>query len=122
MAVQQRCGLRSLIHRPSPQLSVPPGLVVTHGHTFSQAIPLDSVLSAIAEAVGPEDWPVFISLECHVPLAGQEELASMIKEKIGDKLVLGRNEDLGDNAATPKDFFGKILLMVSDVCSDTCTC
>ncbi|TFK98384.1 PLC-like phosphodiesterase [Pterulicium gracile] len=88
------------------------GLVVTHGHTFSQAIPLDSVLSAIAEAVGPEDWPVFISLECHVPLAGQEELASMIKEKIGDKLVLGRNEDLGDNAATPKDFFGKILLMV----------
>ena len=61
--------------------------------------------------VGPDSWPVLVSLECHVDPEGQKQLVKEMLEAWGDKLVKGQIK--GDTTLTPADIKGKILLMVS---------
>ncbi|KAJ7621121.1 PLC-like phosphodiesterase [Roridomyces roridus] len=104
------------------------GLVVTHGLTLSSTVPFDTVCVAIAEGVKEDDWPVLVSLECHVDSKvtrlhlgepflrvypkEQEELVRILKASWGKKLALGPLENVDDARVTPQHFKGRILLMV----------
>jgi phosphatidylinositol phospholipase C delta len=54
-----------------------------------------------------------VSLECHVPEEGQDELADIMKRTWGDKLVSSEIQSLAGDSIAPKDVMGRILLMAS---------
>lgn len=88
------------------------GPIVTHGHTFSKSVPFLDVCEAIGNSITADDWPVFVSLECHVGVEGQPEMIDVMSRTWGNKLVgeilLGTTPE----RVSPQELKGKILLMV----------
>jgi phosphatidylinositol phospholipase C delta len=104
------------------------GPIVTHGYTLSTTVrpspsrsinpadvaqvPFDSVCAAIGAAVTETDWPVWISLECHVNAEGQPQLVEIMRRAWGDKLVTEHVRTPDGRPVAPRDLKGRILLMV----------
>ena len=118
-------------HRPHPpytsEIDVWPsasGPIVTHGYALTASVPFKDVCRAIGsfldDTYGPYnpsaqsglDFPVLISLECHVPVNDQAELARTMKETWGERLVVGPLPGVDDEWVTPKDLAGRIVVMV----------
>ncbi|ETW76531.1 hypothetical protein HETIRDRAFT_174607 [Heterobasidion irregulare TC 32-1] len=89
------------------------GLVVTHGYTLSSAVLFREVCEAVGQAVREHDWPVLVSLECHVSVEGQPEIVQIMEECWGERLVRGPLGVEGTKSeVTPKDLKGRIMVMV----------
>lgn len=90
---------------------------------MSKSVPFMDVCAAIGEAVKninneeeQRDWPVFVSLECHVPLAHQDELVRIMVDCWGEMLVQGEMEGLCGETVTPRQLRRRIVLMVGAIC------
>ncbi|KLO12109.1 PLC-like phosphodiesterase [Schizopora paradoxa] len=90
--------------------------IVTHGWTLAEHIYFKDVCITIGDAFGKkgDDLPLFVSLECHVPTEGQQELVDIMKEAWGDKLALHFNDQFSQSGsiASVKDLRGKIVMMI----------
>jgi len=109
------------------------GPVVTHGYTLSRSVPFSDVCEAIGAAVGAKDtsgagrtnagehndWPVFVSLECHVPVGKQDDIVEIMKKAWGDKLVTTADAATlpPGHLISPRDLKGRIILMVRRRCN-----
>ena len=109
------------------------GPVVTHGYTLSRSVPFFDVCEAIGAAVGAKgtcgvghtnagehnDWPVFVSLECHVPVGKQHDIVEIMKKTWGDKLLTTADAATlpPGHLITPRDLKGRIILMVRRCCN-----
>ena len=89
------------------------GPKVTHGYTFTENIPFRDACNAIFKGVSDGDWPVFVSLECHLGVEEQEELVAIMKEEWGERLVDRVVDDVEEDKVRPRDLRGRIVLMVS---------
>jgi len=89
------------------------GPIVTHGYTLTKSVPFERVCVAIAEAIDNDHWPVLVSLECHVPEEGQDQLVDIMKGAWGDKLVDKEIQGTSRYNIAPRDVMGRILLMAS---------
>ncbi|GAB1517639.1 hypothetical protein RhiTH_000688 [Rhizoctonia solani] len=87
------------------------GPIVTHGYAFTQSISFRSVCEAIGAAVGPNDLPVMVSLECHASPSTQETMVKIMLETWGDKLVQAEIEGI-EGMVSLNHVRGRILLMV----------
>ncbi|CAE6481838.1 unnamed protein product [Rhizoctonia solani] len=87
------------------------GPIVTHGYAFTQSISFRSVCEAIGAAVGPNDLPVMVSLECHASPSTQETMVKIMLETWGDKLVQAEIEGI-EGMVNLNHVRGRILLMV----------
>ena len=62
--------------------------IITHGHAYCSSILLADVIEAIGEfAFVASDLPVIISLENHTHAPQQVRMASILRAKLGDKLL-----------------------------------
>ncbi|KAG8746496.1 hypothetical protein FRC12_014265 [Ceratobasidium sp. 428] len=87
------------------------GPIVTHGYAFTQSVSFQSVCEAIGAAVGPDDLPVMVSLECHASPSTQETMVRIMQETWGEKLISKEVEGI-EGMAKLKEVRGRILLMV----------
>ena len=87
------------------------GPIVTHGYAFTQSVSFQSVCEAIGAAVGPNDLPIMVSLECHASPSTQETMVKIMSETWGEKLVQAEIEGI-EGMVKLKDVKGRILVMV----------
>lgn len=88
------------------------GPIVTHGHTFSKSVSFKDVCQTIGDVMSDDDWPIMVSLECHVGAEDQPEMIQIMEQTWGDKLVGQKLDGLDVERVTPRMLRGKILLMV----------
>jgi len=64
----------------------PEGPIIYHGHTLTTKITFRSVIEVIKEyAFKTSEYPVILSLEMHCNVAGQDQIAKILKEVLGGK-------------------------------------
>ncbi|KAG8821897.1 hypothetical protein FRC19_007034 [Serendipita sp. 401] len=88
------------------------GPILTHGHTLTGSVPFQEACLAIGNAIGPNDLPAWISLECHVDADKQPQLVKIMEEAWGDKLLSLKLEHVDGEKVSPNDLRGKIVMMV----------
>ena len=88
------------------------GPIVTRGHTFSESVPFLDICKVIGNSVAASDWPVLVSLECHVGIEGQPEMIDIMDRTWGDKLVRGVLQGTTPEGVSPRELKGRILLVV----------
>ncbi|KAL1484373.1 hypothetical protein MTO96_011350 [Rhipicephalus appendiculatus] len=88
------------------------GPVVFHGNTLTGRVPLSAVLDTIREhAFQVSDYPLILHLENHCSPEAQEELVSLLMEKLGDLLyVPGRDGEEFTTKLSPQSLKRKIII------------
>ncbi|XP_077549577.1 inactive phospholipase C-like protein 1 isoform X2 [Haemaphysalis longicornis] len=88
------------------------GPVVFHGNTLTGKVPLSTVLDSIREfAFQASEYPLILHLENHCPPEAQEEVVSLLKDKLGDLLYLpGRDGEDFTTKLSPKALKRKIII------------
>ncbi|KAF2740188.1 PLC-like phosphodiesterase, partial [Polyplosphaeria fusca] len=87
--------------------------VVTHGRTFTKSIPfLDTIKVINTYAFCGSSYPLILSLEVHCGAEQQDQMAKMMKEEFGDKLLLYPLEADSATLPSPEQLRGKVLVKV----------
>lgn len=97
------------------------GPVVFHGNTLTGKVPLSTVLDSIREfAFQASEYPLILHLENHCPPEAQEEVVSLLKDKLGDLLYLpGRDGGDFTTKLSPKALKRKIIIKSKKPPSDS---
>lgn len=64
-----------------------------------------------------DNWPVFVSLECHVEVEGQKELVEIMRECWGERLLSSRVEGVQGDNVSPGELKNRIVMMVGSFLS-----
>lgn len=93
--------------------------IITHGRTLTSSISARDALTAIAQyAFLASLFPVILSIEIHCDLAQQEKLVDILRETMGERLVVCRLDGgVGevDKLPSPWELRGKVLLKVRGI-------
>lgn len=85
----------------------PKGPVVYHGHTLTSKIFFRDIVKTInRDAFNVTNFPLIISLEVHCSLEGQDEMANILIEELGHKLL----QEKLDCEITPESLLGKVII------------
>jgi hypothetical protein len=89
--------------------------MIYHGRTFTSKVSLRDICKAIAKyAFVTSPYPIIISAEVHCGIDQQEQMAEIMSEAFGDKLVQApvENRPKLDRLPSPEQLKYKILLKV----------
>ncbi|GES89049.1 PLC-like phosphodiesterase [Rhizophagus clarus] len=89
----------------------PDGPVVTHGHTWTSKILFQDAITAICTyAFKASPYPLILSLEVHCSIEQQEQMAKILREILGDRLVTEFFSDDESELPSPECLMYRILL------------
>ncbi|KAG9291344.1 hypothetical protein G9A89_003448 [Geosiphon pyriformis] len=87
------------------------GPIVTHGHTLTSKILFQDVISAIRTyAFKASPYPLILSLEIHCSVEQQNVMARILRETLGEYLVVGFLKPNEEALPSPADLLYKILI------------
>ncbi|CAG8579453.1 3883_t:CDS:10, partial [Cetraspora pellucida] len=91
----------------------PDGPIVTHGHTLTSKITFQDVISTIRTyAFKASPYPLILSLEVHCSIDQQNQMASILRNTLGEYLVTNFISENETELPSPADLLYKIILKI----------
>ncbi|CAG8637846.1 15029_t:CDS:10 [Cetraspora pellucida] len=91
----------------------PDGPIVTHGYTLTSKIMFQDVISTIRTyAFTASPYPLILSLEVHCSIDQQNQMASILRNTLGEHLVTNFISENETELPSPTDLLYKIILKI----------
>jgi len=85
--------------------------IIYHGHTLTSKITFREVLETIRDhGFKTSDYPVILSLEVHCGIAGQQKMAELLLEVLGQAKMLPKTPEDTGKLLSPEEYKSKVLL------------